>query len=97
MDDAFLDARNRHSVMGAALVIAEKLSEAGVEVMEVDNEMVVLRGDLYPPHISRNLDAVEVSNEERTGVITFTVLSKQFQLLTNPCGGMTFLQVLSFE
>jgi hypothetical protein len=110
MDDVLSEARGYRDLIKATVMIAEKISEAGVEVLEVDREMVVLRGDLYPPHISKILDTVDVDNTEKVGLIDFKVRIpcsdfgsltwspvKEFQLLTNACGGMTFLQVLNIE
>ena len=98
MDDVLSEARGYRDLIKATVMIAEKISEAGVEVLEVDREMVVLRGDLYPPHISKVglIDFKVRIPCSDFGSLTWSPV-KEFQLLTNACGGMTFLQVLNIE
>jgi hypothetical protein len=97
MGDVLSEARKYLNIIKAAVMIAEKMTEAGLEVLEVDREMVILRGDLYPLHISRTLEAFDVRNTEKDGHISCEAPFIEAEIIINASGGMTYLQVLNID
>tara|TARA_Y100000389_G_scaffold192046_1_gene219053 strand:+ start:5490 stop:5789 length:300 start_codon:yes stop_codon:yes gene_type:complete len=94
-----MDSNEKENVWGEVVtqVIADILCESGLNVLEVDDDIIALEGEWYSPHVSNRLAAEGIENEERAGLITVTSKNRPATILGSVSGGVTFLQVALVE
>jgi hypothetical protein len=94
-----MDSNEKEIAWGeiATQVIADILCKSGLNVLEVDDGIIALKGEWYSPHVSNRLTAEGIENEERAGLITVASHLNEVTILTSVSGGVTFLQVALVE